>query len=384
MNKLKLYFIILGCLVVGFCIVIGVVIMPNSPLVSLYRAVFGWDVVINGQSGYHADGNCIVRINGVDGSSGDCLTMKAIMHDCGILYHPGDSCFVPELHPELNYSEELVSPHLRPQAESMIKEDYFQNALMYSNEGKYDEAIAENNKFIETNPSNRAGYLNRGMCYEKEGNHERAIADFTKAIGLGQSGQDLSQEYTDRAYSYYSLGKFNEALQDLQTIQMYGKECTDLAEKLLDSFKNINLKNARFYNNRGNADSEKGDYDQAIRDYNQAIELNSDFADAYHNRAIAYYDKQEYRNALEDVDQSEALGYKVDTVFRKQLEEYRHSGIGHDECDQHLKYPNMVHVGDKHCEYSIVDGNIINCCTVVTNSGDVCTGDGRETSTTCG
>ena len=39
--------------------------------------------------------------------------------------------------------------------------------------------------------------------------------------------------------------------------------------------------------------SDKGKQDRAIEDYNRAIELKPDFADAYNNRGIAYSKKGE-------------------------------------------------------------------------------------------
>ena len=42
--------------------------------------------------------------------------------------------------------------------------------------------------------------------------------------------------------------------------------------------------NAESYNNRGNAWYQKGDYDRAIANYSNAIEINPSFAVAYGNR----------------------------------------------------------------------------------------------------
>ena len=41
------------------------------------------------------------------------------------------------------------------------------------------------------------------------------------------------------------------------------------------------LNDAGAYNNRGLAYGEKGQYDQAISDFNKALEINSRYADAY-------------------------------------------------------------------------------------------------------
>ena len=42
------------------------------------------------------------------------------------------------------------------------------------------------------------------------------------------------------------------------------------------------------YNNRGIAYDKKGDYDQAISDYNRAIRIKPDYAAAYSNLSKTY------------------------------------------------------------------------------------------------
>jgi tetratricopeptide (TPR) repeat protein len=49
----------------------------------------------------------------------------------------------------------------------------------------------------------------------------------------------------------------------------------------------INPRNAVAYYNRGNAYRSKGQYDQAIADYNKALEINPRYAEAYYNMASA-------------------------------------------------------------------------------------------------
>ena len=55
------------------------------------------------------------------------------------------------------------------------------------------------------------------------------------------------------------------------------------------------------------AHSEKGECDLAIADFNKAIELNPEDAEAHSNRGIAYADKGEHDLAIADLDQAERL-----------------------------------------------------------------------------
>ena len=52
--------------------------------------------------------------------------------------------------------------------------------------------------------------------------------------------------------------------------------------------------------NRGVELQEEGNYEQAILEYTNAIELDPNFADAYYNRGIAYKNKGEFDNAIAD------------------------------------------------------------------------------------
>jgi tetratricopeptide (TPR) repeat protein len=63
-------------------------------------------------------------------------------------------------------------------------------------------------------------------------------------------------------------------------------------------------RDAKFYNNRGIAFAEKGQYDQAISDFNQAIAINPRYNKAYNNRGIVYRLREQYNQALSDFNKA--------------------------------------------------------------------------------
>jgi tetratricopeptide (TPR) repeat protein len=76
----------------------------------------------------------------------------------------------------------------------------------------------------------------------------------------------------------------------------------DLALKDYDQAIQLDPNSASHYNNRGIIYRLKHDCDRAIADYDEAIWLKSDYVAAFYNRALAYVDKADYGRALADFE----------------------------------------------------------------------------------
>jgi tetratricopeptide (TPR) repeat protein len=59
----------------------------------------------------------------------------------------------------------------------------------------------------------------------------------------------------------------------------------------------------------------KGQNDQAIQDFEQAIKCDPKFGRAYYQRGMIYETLGRYNLALKDLEQAKSLGYKVDMDF---------------------------------------------------------------------
>ena len=84
----------------------------------------------------------------------------------------------------------------------------------------------------------------------------------------------------------------------------------------------VESKDADAYCNRGMAYMNKGQYDQAILDYNKAIEIDPKDGKAYENRGKCYHGNQEYGKSWEDFKKAQDLGGQyppqfLDELFRK-------------------------------------------------------------------
>jgi tetratricopeptide (TPR) repeat protein len=85
-----------------------------------------------------------------------------------------------------------------------------------------------------------------------------------------------------------------------QGVEYYNKGDYDNAISEYDKAIEFNPNIAQVYNLRGLAFYAKGDKESAISDWNKAIQLKPDFAEAYVNRGNAYGDKGELDLALND------------------------------------------------------------------------------------
>ncbi|GIS83138.1 MAG: hypothetical protein CM1200mP15_17700 [Dehalococcoidia bacterium] len=58
----------------------------------------------------------------------------------------------------------------------------------------------------------------------------------------------------------------------------------------------------------GNLHSDLGDYQEAVNEYNEAINIGADFSNAFYNRGIAKHNLRDFLGAIQDFDISEPTG----------------------------------------------------------------------------
>jgi tetratricopeptide (TPR) repeat protein len=118
------------------------------------------------------------------------------------------------------------------------------------------------------------------------GRNDSAYNHFDGAIKSIQ-GENLvvpSIFYTCRGSANLSGGKLDQAIQDFNiAIQLDPNDAVS-------------------YNNRGMANRLLGNFDLAIQDYNKAIEINPESFEAYNNRAVAYGTIGQSNEAMRDLD----------------------------------------------------------------------------------
>jgi lipoprotein NlpI len=122
------------------------------------------------------------------------------------------------------------------------------------------------------------------------GSGDDKIAACTRAITSGRwTGSGLAWAYVNRGKAYREKGDYDHAIQDY------------------DQAIRLDPKNINAYNNRGNVYKAKGDNDRAVADYSEAIGLNPKSADAYFNRGRLYLYGGSVAMAQADFKQANAL-----------------------------------------------------------------------------
>lgn len=132
---------------------------------------------------------------------------------------------------------------------------------------------------------------------------EAAIRYFTEVIKSTEiTRKNRSFAFYNRGNAYYDLGDFDRAILNFsQALQLN----TD----------------ADVYYNQGNAYANLQRHDQAIQNYSWAIQLKPDYHYAYYNRANSYFWKGDYDNAMEDYRKAYELN-PDETVYQKKVTDF--------------------------------------------------------------
>ena len=85
---------------------------------------------------------------------------------------------------------------------------------------------------------------------------------------------------------------------------LHNKSEYEKAIEKYDEAIELNPNYAELYNNRGTAKDELGQHREAISDLNKAVELNPDFAEAYYNRGLAKGNLGQHQEAIVDYNKA--------------------------------------------------------------------------------
>lgn len=122
----------------------------------------------------------------------------------------------------------------------------------------------------------------RAVGWNKKGDYAKVIADSTEAIRL----QPSQAAYNLRGSAYYDKGEYDIAIADFDDALRFGPP------------------SGTILHNRGNAYRGKGDFTKAIADYDAAIRLEPKSTFSFQNRGIAKEALGDLDGALADINQA--------------------------------------------------------------------------------
>ena len=151
-----------------------------------------------------------------------------------------------------------------------------------------------------------SGYINNDLCkiITVPANLKQPILDHLR---------EIHNIHTDTIYNDLIGFIANEKNYEIASVlfyqgfALYNKgEYKEAIEKYDEAIE-LNPNYAGFYNNRGLAKSELGQHQEAISDLNKAIELNPIFSEAYSNRGLAKDNLGQHQEAIVDYDKAIVL-----------------------------------------------------------------------------
>lgn len=165
-----------------------------------------------------------------------------------------------------------------------LARDYFNRAKAYDFEGKPELAIPDYNEAVKRDPNNAEAYWGLGSIYWLKHDNARAIANLDRAVEIGKPRPVLYLAY--RGYAHYDKGEFDLAVADYDRAIALEKDDADA------------------FLHRSIAYTAKGDYDRALSDCHRAIELSheSEATEGYNSCGDTHFRAGDFGAAIGDYD----------------------------------------------------------------------------------
>ncbi|MEI3649617.1 MAG: tetratricopeptide repeat-containing serine protease family protein [Dolichospermum lemmermannii FEM_B0920] len=213
---------------------------------------------------------------------------------------------------------------------------YYGKGLALYWSGKYPEAITALQQAVKSQPDFVPAWYYLSSVYRYSNQLDKALAATDKAIQLQPNNPNL---YNQKSVVLIDLKRYREAAAAInKAIELSPRAAfyvnrgivrNELGDKpgAIDDYNQaikINPNLAQAYNNRGIVRNELGDKPGAIDDYNQAIKINPNLAQAYNNRGGVRNDLGDKPGAIDDFN----LAIKINPNF---AEAYYNRGIVRNE-----------------------------------------------------
>ena len=210
-------------------------------------------------------------------------------------------------HPKINKREDILkSLDKAIELDPNFSRAYESRGYYYYTQKQYDKALEDYDKEIELDPNNAFPYRMRSKIHKKRGETDKVFEDDNKVIELAPDYSVIEQ--LARASSYYSKGKYDDAISDCTQViavcekvkkakeknKSYGKGglirvdgmyYTPLPGKGEELFKVLEMASAETfgpiaYTIRGKAFYELGKYQEALNDGRKVVSQKGGWKEA--------------------------------------------------------------------------------------------------------
>lgn len=183
---------------------------------------------------------------------------------------------------------------------------YRGNSFLFSN--KLQEAIADYSAAIEADPNFAQAYFNRAFARSERGDNDGAVQDYTAAIRLA-SDEDA---FNNRGVAYAELARANKddsyyelAIKDYSEAIKINSAYSYAFYNQGDAYSNLMVNRKERVGQKWLTDEEtKQRYEEAITSYTNAINIDPHFEEAYNNRADAHRVMGRDQDAISDYSEA--------------------------------------------------------------------------------
>jgi tetratricopeptide (TPR) repeat protein len=219
-----------------------------------------------------------------------------------------------------NFSSKLIS--------NLYNKNPFNKGTLLLEQKDYYGAINYFNQAEKNGNKDSILYLDLGEAYFKINKYEIAITNFNKALAITSTNSDI---LAWKAYAYVMLENYIKA------------------DSICSEALKLDPKNAFAYNVKGQISYSSYNDEDAITNFDTAIQLNKNYYDPYINKIKTIYDKKDY---------SDCITFSKNTlkIFPKTIEVYSYISNCFSQLEKHEDSINELKLA---LEISPKDSNLL-------------------------
>lgn len=185
---------------------------------------------------------------------------------------------------------------------------YEKRSQCYEWTNNWEKDLEDCNKLVELNPQNPGVYLYRAGTEERLSNYNLAIMDYSKVLEISQ-GQHSVRNIIGFPVDFWEI--YNSRGQDYRSNKQPDKAIADFTMAI-----SLTSNNIYYYHRRAAAYLENGEYDKAIADSTRVINVDN-YTWAYLIRGKAYEAKGMRQEALNDFNKAINLDPKFTEAIKE-------------------------------------------------------------------